>query len=334
MSSSVARSAVEARPRPRGRWRTVAGGCAALALCCTTVVLGFRAADADGPTPLPQALAFLPWLLAPGAVALALAGAARWRTGMVWAAVVLAATCWYARPYGPGDTGAHGPVLAELRVLTSNVEFGGATDALINAVRRESPGLVFVQECDPRCADALAARIPEAEYPYRNVVRLDGSRGSALLSRYPLRTAEPVEATMAMPGSVASVAGKDIRLQLAHPLPPVPGGVGAWRDELGRIRDFAAGTKGGPVLLAGDFNASQDHAAFRAVLDAGALHDSARVAGKARTYSWPADRPTPLRTQIDHVLVSDDFSVRSARFLDLSGTDHRALLVELSLHGR
>ncbi|MGW3655713.1 hypothetical protein ACWD6R_08375 [Streptomyces sp. NPDC005151] len=44
------------------------------------------------------------------------------------------------------------------------------------------------------------------------------------------------------------------------------------------------------------------------------------------------DRSTPLRTQIDHVLVSDDFSVRSARFLHLDGTDHRALLVGLDLH--
>ncbi|MFD4030475.1 endonuclease/exonuclease/phosphatase family protein [Streptomyces sp. NPDC058637] len=315
------------RPRGAARWG------AAVLLAGVTSVLGFRALDADGPTPFPQALAFLPWLLLPGAAALLLAGPARWRTGMVWAVVVLAATGWFCRPYGPATTGAHGPVLAELRVLTSNVEFGDATDALIATVRRERPDIVFVQECDLLCAAALDARIPRASYPYREVVRLDGSLGSALLSRHPLRPAEPVAGVMAMPGAVATVAGKDIRLQLAHPLPPVPGRVDGWRAELGRIRDFAAGAKGRPVLLAGDFNASQDHAAFRAVLDAGALHDSARIAGLSRTHSWPADRTTPLRTQIDHVLVSDDFSVRSARFLDLRGTDHRALLVSLALHG-
>jgi hypothetical protein len=32
------------------------------------------------------------------------------------------------------------------------------------------------------------------------------------------------------------------------------------------------------------------------------------------------------------VLVSEDFSVREVRFLDLPGTDHRSLLVELELH--
>ncbi|MCX4534102.1 endonuclease/exonuclease/phosphatase family protein [Streptomyces sp. NBC_00841] len=319
-------------PACTGTRRRPALWVAALTLVVASVVVGFRAVGTDGMTPVPQALAFLPWLLVPGGVGLGLAALARWRTGMVWAAVVLALTVWFLRPYGPGSTGAHGPVLARLSVLTSNVEFGGATDALITAVRRARPDIVFVEECDFRCADALAARVPHTAYPYRNVVRLDGSLGSAILSRHPLRPTGGIDGAMAMPGSVAVVAGKDVRLQLAHPMPPIPGMVGKWRTELGRVRDFAAGSKGSRTIVAGDFNASQDHAAFRAVLDAGGLHDSARIAGASRTYSWPADRSSPLRTQIDHVLVSDDFSVRSARFLRLDGTDHRALLVGLDLH--
>ncbi|MCX5141365.1 endonuclease/exonuclease/phosphatase family protein [Streptomyces sp. NBC_00338] len=307
--------------------------CAVLLLAPVSLVIGFRAAGADGPTPVPQALAFLPWLLVPGAAGLGLAALARWRGGLGWAVVVLALTVWFVRPYGPGATGAHGPVLARLDVLTSNVEFGEATDALITAVRRERPDVVFVQECDLGCADALDARVPATSYPYREVVRLDGSLGSAILSRFPLRPAGRVAGEMAMPGAVAVVAGREVRLQLAHPMPPVPGGVALWRRELGRIRDLAASVRAAPAVVAGDFNASQDHAAFRAVLDAGGLHDSARLAGASRTYSWPADRTTPLRTQIDHVLVSDAFSVRSARFLRLAATDHRALLVALELHG-
>ncbi|WP_406452068.1 endonuclease/exonuclease/phosphatase family protein [Streptomyces sp. NBC_00876] len=304
---------------------------AALLLAGVSLVTGFRAAGADGVTPLPQALAFLPWLLVPGAAGLGLAALARWRGGLVWAVVALALTVWFVRPYGPATTGAHGRVVARLDVLTSNVEFGAGTDALITTIRRERPDVVFVQECDFGCADALATRVPAASYPYRDVVRLDGSLGSAILSRFPLRPAGRIDGAMAMPGSVAVVAGREVRLQLAHPMPPLPGGVSAWRRELGRIRDFAASVRAEPAVVAGDFNASQDHAAFRAVLDAGGLHDSARLAGSSRTYSWPADRTTPLRTQIDHVLVSDDFSVRSARFLNLAATDHRALLVALEL---
>jgi endonuclease/exonuclease/phosphatase (EEP) superfamily protein YafD len=42
-------------------------------------------------------------------------------------------------------------------------------------------------------------------------------------------------------------------------------------------------------------------------------------------------RPVP-GVQIDHVLVSDAFGARDARFLTLEGSDHRALLVTLTLH--
>ncbi|GHJ40362.1 hypothetical protein [Streptomyces sp. TS71-3] len=39
-----------------------------------------------------------------------------------------------------------------------------------------------------------------------------------------------------------------------------------------------------------------------------------------------------MSRQIDHVIVSADFSARHARFLKLPGTDHRALLADLVLH--
>jgi endonuclease/exonuclease/phosphatase (EEP) superfamily protein YafD len=123
-----------------------------------------------------------------------------------------------------------------------------------------------------------------------------------------------------------------VNLQLVHPLPPFPGGVAHWRRELGLVRTYAREVKGRPTLVAGDFNATQDHAAFRRILDAGGLRDSATLVGAAHTPSWPATVRRPLGTQIDHVLVSKDFSVRKARFLDLPSTDHRSLLVEIELH--
>ncbi|MGP9019906.1 endonuclease/exonuclease/phosphatase family protein [Streptomyces sp. BR1] len=315
-------------------WRRAAAVVAALLLALVSAVVGCRIADSDGVTPVPQLLAFLPWLLVPGAVALLLAAFGRWRTGMAWAVLALAVTGWFTQPYGAETTRPQGQVLAQLRVLTSNTEFGWATDDLIATVRREKPDLVFVEECAFVCADGLEQRVPKADYPYRDVVREDGSAGSAILSRFPLRDAPVIPSEMAMPGAVTVIGGKDVRLQLAHPMPPLPGEEAKWHRELGRVRDFAAASKGQAVILAGDFNATQDHALFRSVLDAGALHDSARLTGHSRTYSWPADRTTPFRTQIDHVLVSGrDFKATASRFLTVRGTDHRALLVDLSLYG-
>jgi endonuclease/exonuclease/phosphatase (EEP) superfamily protein YafD len=117
-------------------------------------------------------------------------------------------------------------------------------------------------------------------------------------------------------------------------MPPLPSSLATWRSELGTLRDFAAGVRGGgPTILAGDFNASQDHAAFRRILDTG-LHDGARLAGAARAPSWPSRTTPTFGAQIDHVLVSPDFTARDARFLTLAHTDHRALRIDLTLHGQ
>ncbi|MFD5748451.1 endonuclease/exonuclease/phosphatase family protein [Streptomyces sp. NPDC127033] len=328
------------RPLPQ---RLLAGA-TGLFLLAATVLLGCRALGSDGVTPVPQLLAFLPWLLVPAALALLLAGLLRWRAGAVWALVVIGAVGWFLRPYETGTgsevraagavSGSGGTAPATLKVLTSNVEFGQAASGLVEAIRREKPDLIFVQECEFSCTRLLDERIPAADYPYRNMVRASGAEGSSILSRFPLTDTAGIPGTLAMPGSAARIGDRTVQLQLAHPLPPIPGMVGDWRTELGRIRAYATAQKeaGAPLILAGDFNATRDHAVFRALLDAGRLRDSALLAGAGHTPSWPSDVPRPLGAQIDHVLVSDDFSVRSARFLDLADTDHRSLLVTLELH--
>ncbi|MFI5855799.1 endonuclease/exonuclease/phosphatase family protein [Streptomyces parvulus] len=303
---------------------------AALLFALVSVVLGCRVADTDGVTPVPQLLAFLPWLLVPTGAGLLLSLLARWWTGAVWGVALLGLLAWFIEPYGRTADPA-GPPLAELRVLTSNVEFGQATDALVAAVREERPDIVFVQECEYTC-DATLRRELAADFPHRQAVEGGGSEGSVILSAFPLRATDGVPATMGMPGAVADVHGHPVRLQLAHPMPPLPDQVGLWRDELDALRDAVAGDGGTPAVVAGDFNASQDHAAFRRILDTG-LSDAARLAGADRTVSWPARTSPVFGVQIDHVLVSEDFAARGARFLDLADTDHRALVVDLTLHG-
>jgi endonuclease/exonuclease/phosphatase (EEP) superfamily protein YafD len=311
--------------------RRIGAWCAGLLLAGVSVVVGCRVADTDGITPVPQLLAFLPWLLAPTGFALLCALLARWWTGLVWGVAVLGLLAWYLDPYGrTGEPG--GPPLATLRVLTSNVEFGRGAPALVPQIRDRRPDVVFVEECEYTCQATLEGDFA-AVYPYRQAVRAAGSHGSLILSRYPLKPTAGVPGTMGMPGAVADVGGRAVRLQLAHPMPPLPRQVGLWRRELGRLRAFAAADRHTPTILAGDFNATQDHAAFRRILDTG-LTDAARLAGHDRTPSWPARTASVIGAQIDHVLVSRDFSATGARFLRVAGSDHRALVVDLTLYQR
>ncbi|WP_393097943.1 endonuclease/exonuclease/phosphatase family protein [Streptomyces sp. LN325] len=333
MDTAAAERADERQPRPRRPAGRRAGPWVSGALLTgVSVVVGCRAADTDGITPVPQLLAFLPWLLAPLGLALLLALFARWRTGMVWGVLVLGAIAWFTEPYGKTREPVGSPV-AELRVLASNVQFGRGTPALIAAVRRERPAIVFVEECEHVCSRALRDAFQRADgpYPYRESVEGAGSDGSVIMSRFPLTKAAGIRATMGMPGAVADVDGHPVRLQLAHPEPPLPGQVGLWRHELGELRAYAAADQATPTLIAGDFNASQDHAAFRHLLDTG-LRDGSRLAGSPRTPSWPARTTPALGAQIDHVLGSEEFSATGAAFLTVAGSDHRALLVDLTLH--
>ncbi|MFE1196690.1 endonuclease/exonuclease/phosphatase family protein [Streptomyces olivaceoviridis] len=305
--------------------------CAGLLLAGVSVVVGCRVADTDGITPVPQLLAFLPWLLAPAGFALLCALLARWWPGLVWGVAVLGLLAWYLEPYGktaePG-----GPPLARLRVLTANVESGRGTPALVPLLRDRRPDVVLVQECTSGCRATLEGGFGSV-YPHHRAVEEDGSKGSLILSRFPLGPAAGVRGTLGMPGAVADVRGHAVRLQLVHTVPPLPDQVGPWRRELARLRSFAAAHDDGPLVLAGDFNASQDHAAFRRVLDTG-LTDAARLAGHDRTPTWPSRTASVIGAQIDHVLVSRDFTATGARFPRVSGTDHRALVVDLALHPR
>ncbi|MFD5631304.1 MULTISPECIES: endonuclease/exonuclease/phosphatase family protein [unclassified Streptomyces] len=334
MDTATAERAGHGERAERRRGRTACVRLAAATLAVVSAVLGCRAGDTDGITPVPQLLAFLPWLLAPTGLALALALLTRWRTGMVWGVAVLGGLAWYTEPYGRLSEPTGTP-LAGLRVMTANVQFGWATDALVAAVERKKPAIVFVAECEYTCSRALTDAFggPGGALPHRAAVEGAESDGSVILSRFPLKPADGVPGTtMGMPGAVADVNGHPVRLQLAHPMPPVPGQVDVWRRELGALRDYAAAS-GEPTILAGDFNASQDHAAFRRILDTG-LRDSSRLAGAPRTPSWPSRTAPALGTQIDHVLVSRDFSARKADFLGLTRSDHHALVVDLTLRRR
>ncbi|CAM5354335.1 hypothetical protein SFUMM280S_03288 [Streptomyces fumanus] len=113
---------------------------------------------------MPQLLAFLPWLLVPVGFALLLSLLARSWLCLLWGVVLLGLLAWYLQPYGKTGDPIGQPV-AELRILTSNVEFGQATGALTAAVRAEKPDLVFVQECDDACARTLRHDLA-ADYYY------------------------------------------------------------------------------------------------------------------------------------------------------------------------
>jgi endonuclease/exonuclease/phosphatase (EEP) superfamily protein YafD len=82
-------------------------------------------------------------------------------------------------------------------------------------------------------------------------------------------------------------------------------------------------------VVAGDFNATLDHAAFRDVLRLG-YADSAAQTGNGLIPTWgPPDRAALLT--LDHVLADRACAVLGYSVQAVPGSDHRAVFAEIQL---
>ena len=126
-------------------------------------------------------------------------------------------------------------------------------------------------------------------------------------------------------------AGPAVRLVCVHLLPPRPswsGPAGAgWRAGLSLLP--APGDL--PVILAGDFSSTLDHARFRGLLRLGYV-DAASLAGNGLVPAWgPGPGRRPALLALDHVLAGSRCAVLATSVHLLPGSDHRALFAEVRL---
>jgi len=162
--------------------------------------------------------------------------------------------------------------------------------------------------------------------PYRVFEPDSGGAGSGIASRYPL-----TELSLAGPSNLAQPSarvdlggGVSVEVVAVHVVPPTTSPA-TWKSEIGGLP-----RPSDPVrILAGDFNATLDHATFRSLLNAG-YADAADRTGSGFTPTWPAKGFLPLVT-IDHVLVDPRVAVNSYRVLDTPGSDHHAVFADLTL---
>ena len=232
---------------------------------------------------------------------------------------------------------AAGPVL---RVLTANLLAGRAVAEVVAELAcRTHADVLFVQELTGDAAAALQRAGLEDLLPHRVTQPVPhGARGS-IYARYPLR-GEPPAAPVSAARCTARLdlpSGQSVRLACIHAAPPkppwFPDATARWRSQLSALP--APGES--PRILAGDFNATLDHAQFRRLLRLG-YADAASQVGNGLSPTWgpqPGRRPALLA--IDHVLIDRRCAVLTTSAHRLTGSDHRALYAELRLpapHGR
>ncbi|MFT5680855.1 MAG: hypothetical protein ACI8RZ_001761 [Myxococcota bacterium] len=127
----------------------------------------------------------------------------------------------------------------------------------------------------------------------------------------------PIDMEIPTVAARVEVNGTSVRLFGMHTAPPAAPRYADHRDlELADLGQRIA-AEDGPVVVVGDLNTTP-------------LARDARE-GRGLLGTWLASWPAGLRISIDHVLISEDIVVSEFAVLPLSGSDHRALRVDLSL---
>jgi endonuclease/exonuclease/phosphatase (EEP) superfamily protein YafD len=253
--------------------------------------------------------------------------------GAAMAAVVLPRALQRPQPM------TRGPVL---RVVTANLMHGRADeDTVVGLVRRTGADVLFLQELTESAVIGLKQAGLNDLLPHDVVdVRGASARGSGIYARYPLGnglTISPISvaqptARLELPG------GHRADLICVHPHPPKPlwsrRNAARWREELTVLPPPADPGAGPPRVLAGDFNATADHAYFRDLLAVGHV-DAASQVGKGLLPTWApwGAYGGPGLLTIDHVLVDPRCTVLAASVLRLPGSDHEAVYAEFRLPG-
>lgn len=334
-------ASVRARPQAparRGARRLLllVGGLALLPSLLGTVLR--LAPPRDDPTAL--VASFIPYSLlgyavAAVAFALALALVLPGRRAAVAALTLVAVlglslhVVWTAPFFVADGRTASSPTFA---LLSLNLYKGRADPDQLLAQAQDADVVVLV-ETTPDALAGLAERGWLDRFPYA-VGGADGVQSdTAVYSRFPLSDSELLGSTSFQQWvtTIDTPASGSVRLMAVHPCNPYCGG-GLWASEHAALAQVAAANLDQPLVIAGDFNAVDDHGPMLDLRRLG-LESVTDVVGAGWLPTYPANRPFPPLLPIDHVLVDDQLTATSVHRVRVAGTDHLGLLTTIALAG-
>lgn len=232
---------------------------------------------------------------------------------------------------GDGPEG-EGPSLrvVQVNVLTGNSRIGETAAWLAE----QDPDVIVAQETDQRWAmgldDGLAgwSRLPT------ETIRSDNF-GMAVYVRDGLEvTAVEVfdaDSTPAVAAELALPDGRTALVYAVHTLPPVGADNVEWANEQLETAARQVNEHVGPALVVGDLNATRWGDSYRRLRSRVDLVDTAD--GRGLRGTWPSTLWFTGMIGIDHVLVTPDVRVDDRRVGPDLGSDHRAVVVDLTLVG-
>ena len=245
--------------------------------------------------------------------------------------LALALPWWVDDSVPPGEE--------DVVVAAANLEFGqGSVDDLVALVAEHDVDVLLLSEATPDTALALDRSGLAATLPHRSGTVRDDAGGTLVLTRDPHEARTGTDGfafdqvVVQLQPTGASGEGADaqpVTVVAAHTFPPVGIPARAWRTELDALGRLVQDLPAGPLVVAGDLNASTGHPGLRGLLAEHDLVDAHRVAGEGWVRTWPREGALPGFVQIDHVLARD-LQVVDAGTWEVVGSDHLAVWARLS----
>jgi len=271
-----------------------------------------------------------------GAAALA---ARAYPAGLVLTAVALL-NAWAVRDLWPGAAAAVAAPATEgapLRVVSANVLDSNPTPGkVLDFVRGSDADLVVLVDAKSERWRGVLAALGDL-YPHRAPDSWREGAPVILLSRRPVpveTVVRPAAAGADRPYVVARVAapGATPLVVGVHPASPKPTEAEDSRERNYQLDHIGATVEGvaGPVIVAGDFNATPWSPHLRDLLAATGLRDTG--AGRGWLPTWPV-RLGPAGIPIDHVLIRGEVAVAGLRRGPDVGSDHYPLIADLRVGG-
>ncbi|WP_246221872.1 MULTISPECIES: endonuclease/exonuclease/phosphatase family protein [Gordonia] len=272
----------------------------------------------------------VPFFLGTAVVSIVIfAGLKQWiATGV--AAVVAAVLVQTQVPLFVGTDAPDGPTIT---VVSVNLLKGnGDLSAVEKLVRDSGADILSLQEVTTEWLDkarvsGLAQRLP---FEQSEVVPFAAAAGSALLSRTPLRDRDIIDDTAFknLRGVTDLPGARATRVLAIHPAAPTGDGRD-WVHDTDTIKAYLHELGDGPVIAAGDYNATWDQARFRGFLRHG-FADAGEQSGSGFLPTYPTNGRLGNRpvVAIDHVVIKG-FVATSVRTHFVKGSDHRAIVVKL-----
>lgn len=227
-----------------------------------------------------------------------------------------------------------------LSLLTFNLHTPEAneTQALIDVIVAADADVVILQELSTEAAHIFAAQLLQ-RYPYQ-ALHPDAEiaiLGQGVLSRFPIRENQYWEIGMGQQRVVLDVNGTRVTLYNVHVPNPFSPGRRIPRVNIQR-RDVVAAdilrratAERGPLILAGDFNMTDQTAVYKSI--AARYRDTYAERGFGLGPTFPGAHPyAPPLARIDYVFHSDDVQGIAAKTWSTSGgSDHHPVLVQLGI---